>query len=137
MPTTKTKKNTEEKKEKAPKVAKKEVAEPKVKKVKELKDEIKNDKKKVKSHPLLKGARITEKSALLADKGIYTFNVAPNANKSEIKKAIKMVYSVTPVKIAITQITEKKVFIRGNKGVKQGGKKAVVYLKKGDKIEFV
>jgi len=92
---------------------------------------------KAKTHPLIKGARITEKSALFADKGVYTFNVLPSANKSEIKKAIKMLYNVTPVKIAIIQITSKNVFIRGKKGVKQGGKKAVVYLKKGDKIEFV
>ena len=92
---------------------------------------------KVKTHPLIKGVRITEKSAIGAEKGMYTFNVATNATKSEIKKAIKMLYNVMPTKINIVQITEKAVFVRGKKGVKQGGKKAVVHLKKGDKIEFV
>ena len=92
---------------------------------------------KVKTHPLIKGPRITEKAAMFADKGVYTFNVLPSANKSEIKKAMKLLYNVNPVKVAIIQVAEKNVFIRGKKGVKQGGKKAVVYLKKGDKIEFV
>jgi len=92
---------------------------------------------KVKTHPLIKGPRITEKAAMFADKGMYTFNVMPSANKIEIKKAMKLLYNVNPVKVAIIQVAEKNVFIRGKKGVKQGGKKAVVYLKKGDKIEFV
>ncbi len=102
----------------------------------QLKKEEKNDSKKGKTHPLILGSRITEKSAIEADKGIYTFNVAPIANKNEIKKAIKMIYNVSPVKISITQITKKVVMRGGIMGVKQGGKKAVVHLKKGDKIAF-
>lgn len=92
---------------------------------------------KLEAFPIIKGARLTEKSALFADKGAYTFNVLPSANKIEIKKAIKKIYNVTPVKISILKMKPKNVFIRGKKGVKQGGKKAVVYLKEGDKIEFV
>ncbi len=98
--------------------------------------EVVEDVKKVKTHPLIKGARITEKAAIGSEKGIYTFNVATNATKNEIKKAIKMIYGVTPEKVAITLIQDKPVFRRGKVGVKRGGKKAVVYLKKGDKIAF-
>jgi ribosomal protein L23 len=47
-----------------------------------------------------------------------------------------MLYGVTPTKIAITQIKEKIVFRRGKTGVRSGGKKAVVYLKKGETISF-
>jgi large subunit ribosomal protein L23 len=92
--------------------------------------------KKGKTHPLLKGPRITEKSAISAEKGVYTFNVAQGANKNEVKKAIMLVYGVTPEKISITQIAKKTVTRRGITSVKQGGKKAVVHLKKGDKITF-
>lgn len=99
--------------------------------------EDKVDEKKVKTHPLIKGPRITEKSAIAADKGRYTFNVKDDANKNEIKKAIKMMYKVDAVKVTITQVKPKTVVRRGKVGVKSGGKKAVVYLKKGDKIEFV
>ena len=91
---------------------------------------------KVKNTSVVLGPRVTEKSAMGAEKGVYTFNVAPTTNKSEVAKAIKAQYKITPVKINITLRKEKKVFLRGKKGVKAGGKKAVVYLKKGDKIEF-
>lgn len=94
------------------------------------------DTKKIASHPLIKGPRITEKSALDAERGAYTFNVATEANKSEIKKAIKMLYGVSPVKVSITQVTDKVVLRRNMLGTKSGGKKAVVHLKKGDKIIF-
>lgn len=107
-----------------------------------MKKDIKKTEKKevsekdVKTHPLILGSRITEKSAINAEKGIYTFNVKTNATKNEIKKAINLLYKVEPVKISITQIVDKKVMRRGQIGVKRGGKKAVVYLKKGDKITF-
>jgi len=104
---------------------------------KNKKDEVVDKDKKEKTHPLLKGARITEKSAIYAERGVYTFNVAPSANKNEIKKAIKLVYNVTPVRISMTQIAKKTVTRRGVVSIKQGGKKAVVHLKKGDKIIFV
>ncbi|KKP82957.1 MAG: 50S ribosomal protein L23 [Candidatus Nomurabacteria bacterium GW2011_GWF2_35_66] len=90
--------------------------------------------KKVKTHPLIKSPRITEKAALGAEKGIYTFNVTDNATKNEIKKAIKLIYGVTPLRVSTTKITSKTVVRRGIIGTKKGGKKAVVYLKKGDKI---
>ena len=99
--------------------------------------EVEDVSKKAKTHPLIKGPRITEKAALGAEKGIYTFNVGVNANKSEVKKAIKLIYGVLPERVSIIQIKEKKVLRRGIIGSKKGGKKAVVYLKKGDKITFV
>lgn len=92
------------------------------------------DTKKAKTHPLIKGARITEKAALGAEIGIYTFNVAPLSTKNEIKKAIKLIYGVHPERVSMTKITAKNVVRRGIIGTKKGGKKAVVYLKKGDKI---
>jgi len=93
-------------------------------------------KKDVKTHPLIIGPRMTEKGAIGAEKGIYTFNVARTANKNEIKKAIKMLYNVTPIKISVIQITA-KTKTRGNViGKQSGGKKAVVHLKKGEKITF-
>jgi len=105
-------------------------------KIKKSTKEVEVVDKKAKSHPLVIGPRITEKSALASEKGAYTFNVKEESTKNEIKKAIKMLYGVTPTKIAITQIKEKIVFRRGKTGVRSGGKKAVVYLKKGETISF-
>jgi len=98
--------------------------------------EVVEDTKKAKTHPLIKGARITEKAAIGAERGVYTFNVKDEATKNEIKKAIKLIYGVTPERVSTTKITSKTVFRRGKFGTKKGGKKAVVYLKKGDKIAF-
>jgi large subunit ribosomal protein L23 len=85
--------------------------------------------------------RITEKGAVLAtDAQTYVFDVATDATKTEIKAAIKQIYKVTPVKIAVLQVPDKKVRVRGQQrkmGVKTGGKKAYIFLKKGDRIEFV
>jgi large subunit ribosomal protein L23 len=82
--------------------------------------------------------RITEKAVVGADKnGVYVFEVAAKATKGQIAASVKAAYKVTPVKIRTTRIAEKKVFVRGKHGVKTGGKKAYVYLKKGDKIELL
>lgn len=90
---------------------------------------------------VLKTPRITEKGAIIAEtNNVYTFNVDKKATKIDIKQAIELLYKVVPVKVAITRVPSKKVQVRGQRGklgTKSGGKKAFVYLKKGDKIEFV
>ena len=83
--------------------------------------------------------RITEKTVNLMDKGVYTFNVRKDANKTEIAKAIKLIYKVEPVKIRIVnykgkpKMNHKTVKI----GRKSGVKKALVYLKEGEKINVL
>ncbi len=81
--------------------------------------------------------RVTEKATISAENNVYVFDVAIDANKIQIKEAIKNLYNVTPVKVNITQIPAKKIIYRGKKGVKKRGKKAYVFLKKGDKIDIV
>jgi large subunit ribosomal protein L23 len=80
--------------------------------------------------------RVTEKAAILGEANVYTFEIAPRANKILVKKAIKSLYNVVPEKVNISAITKKATFTRGHRGTKGGGKKAMVFLKKGDKIEF-
>ncbi len=86
---------------------------------------------------ILVGPRITEKAAIVAEGGVYTFNVSPRATKTDIILAVKSLYKVTPKKVSVVTIRQRNVFVRGKKGKQSGGKKALVYLKKGDKIEFV
>ncbi|HNW71484.1 MAG TPA: 50S ribosomal protein L23 [Candidatus Paceibacterota bacterium] len=86
---------------------------------------------------IIKNPRITEKASFNAEHNAYTFDVSKDANKTEIKKAIFSLYKVHPTRVNILKIQEKRVTSRGIKGVKSGGKKAVVYLKEGDKIEFI
>lgn len=89
------------------------------------------------SRDVLLRPHITEKATVQSESNAYTFQVRADANKSEIIKAIKELYKVTPKKINIVYNPAKKVFTRGKVGIKSGKKKAIVYLAKGDKIEFV
>ena len=86
---------------------------------------------------IIKNPRITEKGSFNSENNVYTFDVTDEANKTEIKKAIFTLYKVHPVKVNIVNFKSKRVMSRGIKGSKGGGKKALVYLKEGDKIEFV
>jgi large subunit ribosomal protein L23 len=81
--------------------------------------------------------RITEKSGLaIESSNIYTFEVKKHATKQSIAKAIKNMYKVTPIKVRTVHLPAKAVFVRGKHGVQSSIKKALVYLKKGDKIEI-
>src|SRR3989338_9064884 len=84
----------------------------------------------------LKRPRVTEKASLLSGQNVYTFDVPKGFNKIEITQAVKDLYKVTPLSVRVIPVPSKRVTQRGHPGVKKGGKKALVYLKKGDKIEF-
>lgn len=81
--------------------------------------------------------RITEKSTEKSEKGVYTFDVARKATKSSVKSAIKAIFKVTPRKVTVVPTRSKVILSRGKRGKTASGKKAYVYLKKGDTIEFV
>lgn len=81
--------------------------------------------------------RITEKAGIMGqDHNVYTFEVSKNSTKDSISKAIKNLYKVTPVKVRTISLPAKKVFVRGKRGTQAAIKKALVFLKKGDKIDI-
>ena len=130
------KKNTEETKETKPKAVKapkkfqsKELATPKA----EGEAKIHRSNSHILSRP-----RITEKASLLVEtSNAYTFEVSKTSSKHDVMKAVKEFYKVTPEKVTMTRLPNKTRFIRGKMGVKAGVKKATVYLRDGDKIEFI
>lgn len=79
---------------------------------------------------------ITEKSNFLNEAGVYVFKVSDDSNKIMITSAIKELYKVKPVKVNIINIPPSRIFLRGKRGTTPGFKKAIVYLKKGEKIEI-
>jgi len=82
--------------------------------------------------------RVTEKAALQANaQNTYVFEVSKNATKKSVIASIRDLYKVTPIQVHLLAIPTKEVFRRGKSGVTGGGKKAYVYLKKGDKIEVI
>lgn len=87
---------------------------------------------------IIKKPRITEKAGIKSEShNVYTFEVVKGATKKTIADAVKLIYKVTPIKINVVNLPAKKVTSRGRKGVKQSVKKALVTLKKGDKIAFI
>ncbi len=89
------------------------------------------------AHVLLR-PRITEKASMQAsESNVYVFEVDAMATKKDIRGEVVRLYKVIPIKVAVVPIKRKQVVVRGKYGKTSGGKKAYVYLKKGDKIEFV
>jgi len=89
------------------------------------------------SHVLL-SPRITEKATMHSADGVYVFDVATSANKKQIMSAVNATYSVKPRMVRIVNVRAKIVrnMRTGKSGVHQGGKKAYVYLKKGETISL-
>ena len=86
---------------------------------------------------IIRKPRVTEKAAYAGEQSVYTFEVAIHANKTEIKKAIKALYGVTPIKVATILMKKQRTFARGRIGATKAFKKAMVYLAKGQTIEFI
>lgn len=83
--------------------------------------------------------RVTEKAAVSAStQNVHVFEVTPDATKHSVANSVKKVFGVTPVKVRLAPIPTKTVYLRHKRGTgtKGGGKKAYIYLKKGDKIEI-
>ena len=81
--------------------------------------------------------RVTEKTTDLSKAGVYTFDVFERTNKVLIKKAVEELYGVKVKKVRLANMPQKPRLVRGKRGARPGYKKALVYLKEGDKIEFI
>jgi large subunit ribosomal protein L23 len=83
---------------------------------------------------------VTEKISNLQEKGIYAFEVDPDANKIEIARAVEKKFKVTVLNVrtlnfkgkAKTQMTRRGRF----EGRTSHYKKAIVTLKEGEKIDL-
>ena len=96
------------------------------------------EKKLDKNLLILRRPLVTEKSTagVSMNRPVYTFVVKPNANKLMVRRAIIEQYKVTPTKINMNVVKGRRFFARGKTGAQSGFKKALVYLKSGDKIEL-
>jgi large subunit ribosomal protein L23 len=83
---------------------------------------------------------ISEKSMDQTQHGRYTFRVAEDANKLQIKRAIEDLFKVDVVNVNVLNTKAKEKTRgrrqRGQKGWTKPWRKAVVTLAAGQKIEF-
>lgn len=89
------------------------------------------------SHEVLHSPHITEKATDATDSNKYIFKVGVKANKIEVKKAVESTYGVNVTAVNVINIHRKKRRVGRNIGWAKGYKKAIVSVKKGEKIEIM
>ena len=79
---------------------------------------------------------ITEHSYDAMENNVYTFEVAKDANKVEIRQAIEAIFNVKVVKVNTLNVKSKPKRVRMQPGRTRTWKKAMVTLKDGDTIHI-
>lgn len=83
---------------------------------------------------ILRRPHVSEKAARLASSGTYVFDVARNAEKISIRKAVEALYGVHVEAVRIVNVSGKPVRKGRRVSARQDLKKALVTLKKGETI---
>ncbi len=87
-------------------------------------------------YKIIKRSLTTEKGTMIAADNKYILEVDRAANKIEIKEAVEKVYGVKVKSVSTVKISSKPRRLRWNSpGKTSTGKKAIVTLKEGFKIE--
>ena len=79
---------------------------------------------------------VSEKSYGLLDANKYTFIVAPNANKTQIKEAVQAVFEVKVTGVNTINRQGKRKRTRTGFGKRADTKRAIVTLAEGDRIDI-
>jgi len=81
---------------------------------------------------------VSEKSYGLLDAGVYTFVVAPDANKLQIREAVESIFNVRVTKVNTLNRKGKRKRNRRTFtfGKRTDTKRAIVTLASGDRIEL-
>ena len=77
---------------------------------------------------------VSEKSYGLLDENKYTFIVAPDANKTEIKIAVEKVFGVKVLSVNTMNRQGKNKRTRFGDGKRKDTKRAIVHVAAGDRI---
>ena len=79
---------------------------------------------------------VSEKSYGLLDQNKYTFIVAPDANKTEIKIAVEKVFNVKVLSVNTLNREGKSLRTRFGIGKRKDSKRAIVKVAAGDRIDI-
>jgi large subunit ribosomal protein L23 len=79
---------------------------------------------------------VSEKSYGLIEDGKYSFRVHPDAHKTQIRQAVEELFEVKVVAVNVSKVQSKPKRRGMVRGTKQGWKKAIVQLRKGDEIQI-
>ncbi|XMB86627.1 50S ribosomal protein L23 [Mycoplasmatota bacterium WC44] len=87
-------------------------------------------------YEVLKRPIITEKSMSLVEAGKYTFEISQDANKIEVRSAVKELFNVDVEKVNIINGKAKKKRVGKHQGYTAKVKKAIVTVKAGQSIDI-
>lgn len=79
---------------------------------------------------------LTEKALLLHEENQITFEVARNANKVEIKKAVELIFDTKVSKVNKLNVKPKKRRVGKYEGYKRNWTKAIISLKEGQELKL-
>ena len=79
---------------------------------------------------------VSEKSYSLLDENKYTFIVAPDANKTEIKIAVEKVFGVKVLSVNTLNREGKRKRTKVGFGKRNDTKRAIVHVAAGDRIDI-
>lgn len=89
-------------------------------------------------HDLIIQPVVTEKSTKeKEERNKILFKVTRSANKIEVKKAVEEVFKVKVDKVHILNVKGKIKRLGRSQGKRSDWKKAIVTLKKGERVEFM
>ncbi|MFA6507794.1 MAG: 50S ribosomal protein L23 [Treponemataceae bacterium] len=77
---------------------------------------------------------LTEKTNGMREEGKYVFKVASSATKIQVKEAVRRLFNVHPISCTIATVHGKPKRVRNKAGYTSSWKKAIVRLKKDEKI---
>ncbi len=106
------------------------------KKVTEKKETKTKGKTRAHAYRVLIRPMVSEKATAQEVHGKYTFVVACNAHKEDIKRAVEVVYGVRPVSVRTAQFEGKRKRFGIRRGKRKDWKKAMVTLPKGRTINI-
>ena len=79
---------------------------------------------------------VTEKSTVGVEQDKYTFKVAIDSTKDQIKKAIELAFGVTVKSVNTIKVKGKQKRFRGRIGKRADFKKAIVTISSGQSIDM-
>lgn len=82
----------------------------------------------------IKKPLVTEKNSILAEKGVYVFEVDKDASKTDIKKAVEKYFRVKVASVNTANCRGRAKRTKFGVGSPSTWKKAMVRLKAGEKI---
>ena len=92
---------------------------------------------KLNVHDVIQEPVVTEKITKASEKmGKYAFKVHPDANKKTVRAAVEKIFNVHVTNVHVINVRGKWRRVRFQPGKTANWKKAIVTLKKGEKIDI-